>query len=176
MSKPEEIARLLGEDETPKCDGCGGELLPDTGLCQTPGCVNFLLGFKPLSGVLKTKRGTTIKFDDFIDRSYYVAVFVPDRYKWHNKWSKKHRGAAVRRRIKMYSRRRELKAPLRLLYGGPVKYPQFYSVRSVWPAEESPPAGAPGAFGTYDITRTHKVLTIQKDNIVSLNVGGLKII
>ena len=176
MSRPEDIARLLSEDvEERKCKECHSTLMPDSNSCQTPGCPNFLFAFRSLKGVLKTNRGTTIKFDDLIDRGPYYAVFVPDRYRWQHDWSRKKRGPAVRSRIKLWARRKELNPPAAILYGGSVKYPQYYSVKNVWPAG-AVPAGEPGAYGSYDITRTHKTLTINKINIVSLYVGDLKVI
>ena len=174
MIEPEDIARMISEDER-KCDKCQGDLAADSDSCQTPGCSNFLFAFKSLSGVLKTNRGTVIEFDDLIDRGSYYAVFVPDRYRWVHPWSRKKRGSAIRGRIRLWGRRKELNPPQVILYGGTIKYPQYYSVKNIWPAGDVP-AGEPGAYGSYDITRTHKTLTVNKANIVSLRVGSLKVI
>lgn len=53
----------------------------------------------------------------------------------------------------------------------------YYSYTVLWPMTVwgSPPAGQPGAFGGWYVQRSHKTLTINKENVKHLTIGRTRV-
>ena len=150
MDDINKIADWISEDlGSATCEECGNELAPGSDKCTTPGCRNFLLAFRNVPGWLITKRDVKIEFDDIIDEGNYYAVFV--------------------------------RSPLTYIGGNGCpyywrnhfKYFKYRRAKPLWPNPKNPKGRAGG--GAYTISRTHKTLTIHKENIQQLVIGNQEI-